>query len=1330
MVRSVPPKTAQMRRSSRTRTSTSKDDEVAKVTQAKVSKASTEAGHARRQSARQTEAAEEARDVEEDSQDEEEDEEDEDDEQDEDFGAPAARKGQRKSAAASGQGQSSRKRLSNAGQTLSTRAPKTARIAAKGTARKSATQSKGASSTYRVDKDNSLYNALGNGKDALKTAAQNWLELYLRPAPSSRSNYEGEQGSAHAMSDFVNLALRLAQCNAKIDSHQVIDVDGASSLLDDIQEGVKQASSSTPLEAYPLVSKSKAFRTFRGDVKLLISDLLDAAHESEVIFDGAFLETTVIWLGLLASSPVRGFRHSATFLSMQMMTCFCSIITQIDVDADQQSRQHQSESRKSRADKTRTQKLAETIKALKDQKDFLVGYLDDLFDVVFVHRFRDSDASIRTECVVALGQWIDIYPSRFIDADYLRYVSWVLEDEDKGARSEAVKALAFVYSKDDFIGQIQPFTDRLKPRAMQMATCEADLTTQVNVIAVLLQMDSHGLLTQTQRQELAGLVFHGDRRVRKAAASFFASQVNERIESEDAMDAGDDATASLQLKAICALFVEISGGVLQETVTGTARLQEGAAEPSRLELALEALCDVLPVLVQWRSISAILLQDQSIQASSRTQHEETIMITTLLFCLGRVSKLSVKASDSEDASDDAVSMTRDMIDLVPKLLARYQATASRVALLLQAPRHLRLEAYSDLRMESQYKQLWDLVIRQFVSQSDSEVAESAISTIAALSAASTLQSINTVKLGDLEEQLINGLYSSVDGQNVETAQFSSDEALHLISALRRIALLSSLRDLNENLSQPTPGASSSAKSIIHSLADRGRLGFADDDEIVLQSLDILNKSVIWRLHEARSNSEQTALGVFREERDSLHNTLQTLSIAASTASETVKRSAFTKLVDLYSICAGITAATDGQLGALEATVALPCASKEQSRLALFLQNEISRHALSIDNAKDDVEASDHPSSRLTSLLRRHELHILVASYVRAVRIGAISTANVFPILPHLGRFDATFDHFCRLLINDMRDDGCRFSNGSDVASGIVDSLIAAFNLHGRDEIDEASLLAISRLLSSATLVRGSQLAISQQLPADDHIQIHARALAYLLGAVSECEQSSETERKLRLIAGLKGLAQLLTGVSGRAAMSIKTHYDRALRSANLIIPRSAKSWDALRNYEARLVSIMSKDADLRAAAKKTAAEAPVKSTKTATQLDEQNVAPATDASNAKSRPRPRPRPADTEDAGMPVADGKDLVVMDTPLALPEGSLEDSPTTSPSLKRRRIELDLSLPDEPLDLGDTSFQLEPMQSPPRSSIASERDGSPAPTQQSELSLSDVRAKRQKL
>ena len=77
------------------------------------------------------------------------------------------------------------------------------------------------------------------------------------------------------------------------------------------------------------------------------------------------------------------------------------------------------------------------------------------------------------------------------DGAYLRYVGWVLSDSTTQVRLEAVKALAGVYEQIDYIGWLNHFTERFKPRLIKMATGDTELGVRVAVIQAI---DGHSLL--------------------------------------------------------------------------------------------------------------------------------------------------------------------------------------------------------------------------------------------------------------------------------------------------------------------------------------------------------------------------------------------------------------------------------------------------------------------------------------------------------------------------------------------------------------------------------------------------------------------------------------------------------------------------------------------------------------------------------------------------------------------------------------------------------------------------------------------------------------------
>ena len=99
----------------------------------------------------------------------------------------------------------------------------------------------------------------------------------------------------------------------------------------------------------------------------------------------------------------------------------------------------------------------------------------DFFETVFVHRYRDIDAKIRTECVEALGYWIWNLPTVFLEPGYLRYLGWMLSDTNPATRQEVLRQLGRLFKRD--AQQLGHFIDRFRPEvdAIDRQMCAKEL---------------------------------------------------------------------------------------------------------------------------------------------------------------------------------------------------------------------------------------------------------------------------------------------------------------------------------------------------------------------------------------------------------------------------------------------------------------------------------------------------------------------------------------------------------------------------------------------------------------------------------------------------------------------------------------------------------------------------------------------------------------------------------------------------------------------------------------------------------------------------------------
>jgi cohesin complex subunit SA-1/2 len=219
--------------------------------------------------------------------------------------------------------------------------------------------------------------------------------------------------------------MKCCGCNESVDKDEVLDLDAATDHLDTIQRSFQKAAQ----KDYPLTaSKSKSLKRFRSSLAEFLSRLIQNTHTSEILYDEVFCETFQTWLAAATSSRLRSFRHTTTVIALDFTTALCKVAVEVAKEFNAASRSRDAEAKKSHADKKRLQVMDDNVHEAHQQKVKLEEYLKEMFDGVFVHRYRDAEPSIRCECVRSLGQWMQTHPEHYLDGDHLRYLGWNLTD--------------------------------------------------------------------------------------------------------------------------------------------------------------------------------------------------------------------------------------------------------------------------------------------------------------------------------------------------------------------------------------------------------------------------------------------------------------------------------------------------------------------------------------------------------------------------------------------------------------------------------------------------------------------------------------------------------------------------------------------------------------------------------------------------------------------------------------------------------------------------------------------------------------------------------------
>ncbi|KIY49777.1 hypothetical protein FISHEDRAFT_40501 [Fistulina hepatica ATCC 64428] len=829
--------------------------------------------------------------------------------------------------------------------------------------------------------DNPLFAAILNPDAALQSTAEDFLEsLQSTPGP--------------AQAELINLILRACGCNESVDGDQALDYDGIVDTLDNFTENLKRDAQ------VPILKK------FRKALSELLERIVISSADLGLLYSSDLIPTLQAWVVAMSSSNLRAVRHTATVVALDVETALSDVAARVEKEAEVVGRQREGEKRRGKGTKGLEAKAAE----VRERRKQLAEYLKE-FDVgVFIHRYRDLDPTIRAECVHYLGLWFKKHPSHFLDGTYLRYVGWVLSDPNTHVRLEAVKALTHVYANVAYITSINPFTERFRPRLVEMATRDTDVSIRLAVIGVLEALDEHALLEDEEREALSLMVFDEQERVRKGIAGFvhgiWMERRDERLVGIQDADDDDALQAKVGLKALALLLVEWahtlderdssssdnSGEVDSDDAARSSELHASIAKSAedRIALAVDAIWDEMECVRDWQGILDLLLLDHSaveamesdltdlddldengaskgkkarkkqagaaaIEAWRLEEDEESVLLGVFVASLRNVVDRGGGTTEDDPIND----ITRALINGLPRLFLKYQADERRLADVLLLPTFMNLDLYLEMRMITSYSNLWDDVTKQFLSQTSTLVLARAVGALHHMLDATSLSNTNSNKIVEFEDVLSTALRDAVDGRDqIEAAPFDEDEVRALCKTCTRLAALAGIRDLTAWMEEDEGGKQSSAWDIINAIVERGALGHEHEQSMVEQAMRVLCLHILWKAQGLPAGSDLSAGEVrYRDalsrQRDTLVERFIDFSLGArSNALESVKRAAFKSMLDIHVLFAPLQ-----PVQAL-ASVALELDDETQYRCAGFIQSQIDRYA---ENFESSARGTTAPS---------------------------------------------------------------------------------------------------------------------------------------------------------------------------------------------------------------------------------------------------------------------------------------------------------------------------------------------------------------------------------
>lgn len=626
-------------------------------------------------------------------------------------------------------------------------------------------------------------------------------------------------------------------------------------------------------------------------------------HESELMYaDVELMDNLHAWLASMSSSSLRPFRHTATTISLAVQSALVDIAGILDrriANIEQQSQAAKRGKNKSKSDE-----IQRSLNEATAQRNTCSESIQSFFDTVFVHRYRDVDAKIRTECVEALGSWIWNLPTVFMEPGYLRYLGWMLSDTNASTRQEVLRQLSKVFKRD--AQQLVHFIDRFRPRLVEMATIDSEIHVRVAAISVIETLRAAALLEPNEIDAIGRLMFDNEIRIRRAAVTFFVACINdvqegklEELGGSDVLDELDTAEEDdydsprrewVDVKSLAETLAIYDSQVdeAQQNEPGLGQdmsldLLEAPAPDTRVSLAAQVLYDKIPEIKQWEIIAGYLLFDHTTSTKSRAKGRSKNMTPEAAFkkavapsteeelILLEVLSAGIKLSLSQ-TSDNDKSRRKGRVDTeshediavelaatIPKLLNKFGAEPETAAIVLRLEHCLDLDIFQQLRQNAtKYEKLLDEISTQFIRHDDKRVLSEAATAFLHARQYDELEELTDGKLAFIWENVVASLRDFEKKCELSArGNLTEDQLQQLSTLLMKISKLASISDCVDHLEAETKSrkGGASAISCLINIVHRGKYEPQDveevddlEDEIVTLAIRTCQFYFMWKIH--------------------------------------------------------------------------------------------------------------------------------------------------------------------------------------------------------------------------------------------------------------------------------------------------------------------------------------------------------------------------------------------------------------------------------------------------------------------------------------------------
>ncbi|KAL4220722.1 Cohesin subunit SA-2 [Mactra antiquata] len=676
----------------------------------------------------------------------------------------------------------------------------------------------------------SLFEIVKAGRASLQTVVDDWIE-----------NYKSDRDSS--LLELIQFFIQCSGCKGKITPFMYSNMEHAEIIRKMTEEFDEDSGD------YPLIMSGPQWKKFKPNYNEFVQVLVRQCQYS-IIYDQYMMDNVISLLTGLTDSQVRAFRHTSTLAAMKLMTALVDVALNLSINLDNTQRQYESERQKTK-NKQATERLNLLLvkrQELEENQAEIRNMLTYIFKGVFVHRYRDTQAEIRSICMKEIGVWMKKYPNMFLDDGYLKYVGWTLYDKVGDVRLCCLRALYPLYDTSDLCHKLEYFTNRFKDRIVEMTLDkETEVAVQgVKLVISILNSFGDAVLSDKDCENVYELVYSSHRQVAQAAGEFLNAKLFRHEEDESTLTKtakGKKRSPNTPLiRDLVQFFIE-------------SELHEHGA------YLVDSLWEINPMTKDWECMTDLLLEEAGKNEEALDDKQETSLIEIMVCCVKQAAtgespvgrghgKQKLTSKEKQSVQDDKTKLTEHFITTLPQLLLKYLMDPEKVTNLLQIPQYFDLEIYTSSRQEKNLEGLLRYLHEIVEKHTDQEVLESCSKCFECLcDEAYAISGKCDVARKTLVDSLVVKFKEAMQDFFAEGEQPDEDEVYALIAALKRLYAFSCCHDL-------------SSWDLWEDLFHILRLSTENvdlADEIVCKSLKTINMLLLWNLRHLEDNMNQDHL---------------------------------------------------------------------------------------------------------------------------------------------------------------------------------------------------------------------------------------------------------------------------------------------------------------------------------------------------------------------------------------------------------------------------------------------------------------------------------------